>query len=181
MLGLIYIFATAKPISMRRLSVLFVLVLISATLALRVLHVSMPHGALLTATSLTLFAWIIPLLHVMHATVSRRALSMDALRQVSGFVRWTYGFAIAAMPIVTVSAILNPKESPQLALPRLLVIAAIVALASTMFIPRLLAPRSRGQATNGAYMARRKTCCCAASVLISGAPGNRGPSLPSKN
>ena len=38
-LGLIYIFATAKPISIRRLSVVFVLVLISATLALHVLQV----------------------------------------------------------------------------------------------------------------------------------------------
>src|ERR1700728_2979618 len=100
---------------MRRLSVLFVLVLISATLALRVLHVSTPHGALLTATSLTLFAWIIPLLHVMRATVSRRALSLDALRQVSGFVCWTYGCAIAATPIVAVSAILNPTQGLYLA------------------------------------------------------------------
>jgi hypothetical protein len=156
MLGLIYIFATAKPISMRRLSVLFVLVLISATLALRVLHVSMPHGALLTATSLTLFAWIIPLLHVMHATVSRRALSLDALRQVSGFVCWTYGFAIAAMPIVAVSAILNPTQSLHLALPRLLVTAAIVAVVPTMFIRRLQLQRSSSQAASSPYMARRK-------------------------
>jgi hypothetical protein len=156
MLGLIYIFATAKPISMRRLSVLFVFVLISATLALRVLHVSMPHGALLTATSLTLFAWIIPLLHVMHATVSRRALSLDALRQVSGFVCWTYGFAIAAMPIVAVSAILNPTQSLHLALPRLLVTAAIVAVVPTMFIRRLQLPRSSSQAASSPYMARRK-------------------------
>jgi hypothetical protein len=129
MLGLIYIFATAKPISMRRLSVLFVLVLISATLALRVLHVGMPHGALLTATSLTLFAWIIPLLHVMHATVSRRALSLDALRQVSGFVCWTYGCAIAAIPIVAVSAILDPTQGFYLAVqPRSLAIAGISGL-----------------------------------------------------
>ncbi len=129
MLGLIYIFATAKPISMRRLSVLFVLVLISATLALRVLHVSTPRGALLTATSLTLFAWSIPLLHVMHATVSRRALSLDALRQVSAFVCWTYGCAIAAIPIVAVSAILIPTQGLHLAVqPRSLAIAGISGL-----------------------------------------------------
>ena len=137
MLGLIYIFATAKPISMRRLSQLFVLALILATLVLRVLHVNTPRGALLTATLLTLFAWSTPLLHIMYATVSRRALSLDALRQVSGFVCWTYGFAIAAVPIVTVSAILSRTRGLHLALPRLLVIAAIVALASTVFITRL--------------------------------------------
>jgi len=154
-LGLIYIFATAKPISMRRLSVLFVLVLISASLVLRVLHVRTPRGALLTATLVTLFVWSTPLLNIMHATVSRRALSLNALRQVSGFVCWTYGFAIAGMPIVAVSAILNPTQSLHLALPRLLVIAAIVALVSTMFIPRLRLPRSRGQAANGPCMARR--------------------------
>lgn len=146
MLGLIYIFATAKPISIRRLSLLFVLVLISASLVLRVLHVRTPGGALLSATLVTLFAWSAPLLHILHATLSRRALSCDALRQVSGFVRWTYGFAIAAVPIVTVSAILNPTRGIHLALPRLLVTAAIVALLSTMFIPRMRLPRSRGQA-----------------------------------
>ena len=129
MLGLIYIFATAKPISMRRLSLLFVLVLISATLVLRVLQVRTPGGALLTATLVTLFVWSTPLLHIMHATVSRRALSLDALRQVSGFVCWTYGFAIAAMPIVAVSAILNPTQSLHLAvLPRSLAIVGISAL-----------------------------------------------------
>jgi hypothetical protein len=128
-LGLIYIFATAKPISMRRLSMLFVLVLTSATLVLPVLHVRTPGGALLTATSLTLFAWSAPLLHIMHATVSRRALSLDALRQVSGCVCWTYGCAIAAVPIVTVSAILSPTQGLHLAVqPRLLAIAGISGL-----------------------------------------------------
>jgi hypothetical protein len=105
---------------MRRLSLLFVLVLISAGLVLRVLHVSTPGGALLTATSLTFFAWSTPLLQIVRATASRRTLSLDALQQVSGFVCWTYGFAIAAMPIVAVSAILNPTHSLHLAaLPRI--------------------------------------------------------------
>lgn len=129
MLGLIYIFSTAKPISMRRLSLLFVLVLISAILVLRVLQVRTPSGALLTATLVTLLVWSTPLLHILHATVSRRPLSLDALRQVSGFVCWTYGFAIAAMPIVAVSAILNPTQSLHLAVqPRSLAIAGISGL-----------------------------------------------------
>ena len=129
MLGLIYIFATAKPISMRRLSLLFVLVLILATLVLPVLHVRTPGGALLAATSLTLSAWSAPLLHIMHATLSRRALSLGALRQVSGFVCWTYGFAIAAVPIITISAILNPAQGLHLAVqPRLLAIAGVSGL-----------------------------------------------------
>lgn len=173
MLGLIYIFATAKPISMRRLSVLFVLVLISARLVLRVLHVRTPGGALLTATLVTLFVWSTPLWHIMHATVSRRALSLDTLQQVSGFVRWTYGF-VAAMLIVVVSAIMNPTQSLHLALPRLLVIAAIVAFVSTMFIPGLLLQQSRGRAASGPYMARRTTCRHAASV----APVSRSGRCP---
>lgn len=173
MFALIYIFATAKPISMRRLSLLFVLVLISATLVLRVLQVTTPGGALLSATLVTLFVWSTPLLHIMRATVSRRALSLDALRQVSGFVCWTYGFAIAAMPIVAVSAILNPTQSLHPALPRLLVIAEIVALASTMFVPKLQLRRSRGRAPSAPYMARRRTCCCAASVARVSRQGQR--------
>jgi hypothetical protein len=163
-LGLIYIFATAKPISVRRLSVLFVLVLISASLMLRVVHVRTPGGELLVATLVTLFVWSVPLLKIIHATASRRALSLDTLRQVSGFVCWTYGFAVAAVPIVAVPAILNPTRGLHLALPRLLVIAAIVALASTMFIPRLQLPRSRGQGASGPCRARRTTCRYAASV-----------------
>jgi hypothetical protein len=128
-LGLIYIFATAKPISMRRLSLLFVLLLISATLVLRVLQVRTPGGAMLTATLVTLLVWSAPLLKIMYTTASRRSLSLDALQQVSGFVCWTYGFAIAAVPIVTVSAILSPTRSLHLAaLPRTLAIAAISAL-----------------------------------------------------
>jgi hypothetical protein len=128
-LGLIYIFATAKPISIRRLSLLFVLALISVTLVLRVLHVSTPHGALLSATLATLLVWSAPLLKIMYTTASCRRLSLDALQQVSGFVCWTYGFAIAAVPIVTVSAILSPTRSLHLAvLPRSLAISAISAL-----------------------------------------------------
>jgi hypothetical protein len=156
---------------MRRLSQLFVLVLISATLVLRVLHVNTPRGALLAATLVTLFVWSAPLLKIVHATASRRALSLGALRQVSGFVCWTYGFAITAIPIVAVSAIVNPTRSLHLTLPRSLVIAAIVALASTMFIPGLLLQRSRGRAASGPYMSRRKTCCCAASLAPVSRPG----------
>ena len=167
MLALIYTFATAKPISMRRLSLLFVFVLISATLVLRVLDVRRQGAALLTATLVTLFVWSAPLFQIMHATASRRALSFDALRQVSGFVRWTYGFVLAAVPIVAVSAIMNPTPGLHRALPRLLAIAAIVALASTIFIPRLLLPRSRGQAASGPYMPRRNTCCSAPVAPVS--------------
>lgn len=173
MLGLIYIFATAKPISIRRLSMLFVLVLLSATLALRVLQVRTPGGALLTATLVTSFVWSAPLLQIIRSTVSRRALSLDALRQVSGFVCWTYGFAIAAMPMVAVAAILSPTHSLHLALPRLLVIAAIVALASSMLILRLRLPRSRGQAASGSCMPRRKTRRCAVSVAPVSRAGRR--------
>jgi hypothetical protein len=120
---------------MRRLSLLFVFALISATLALRVLHVSTPRGALVTATLVTLFAWSAPLLQVIRATASCRALSLDALRQVSEFVCWTYGCAIAAMPIVAVSAILNPMQSLHLAVqPRSLAIAGISGLFLTLAI-----------------------------------------------
>lgn len=156
MLGLIYIFATAKPISMRRLSALFVLVLFSSTLVLRALNVSAPHGALLTATLVTLCVWSVPFLKIIHATASRRALSLDALQQVSRSVCATYGFVIAATVSVAVSAILNPTRVPHPALPQSLVTAAIVAVVSTMFIRRLQLPRSSTQAASSPYMARRK-------------------------
>ena len=152
---------------MRRLSLLFVLVLIVSTLVLRVLEVSTPHGALLTATFVTLFVWSVPLLKIFYNTVSRLALSLDALQQASGFVCWTYGFAIGAVPIVTVTAILCPTRGLHLVLPRLLVIAAIATLASTMSVSSFRLPRSRPQPASNLSHSNSEAEMAAASNEVS--------------
>lgn len=103
LLALIYIFATAKPISVRRLSALFALSLMLGVPGLAILRVQDVRGdALLIATSLTLLVWSIPLLQAVCDTVRRGSLSLKALRSASTFVRWTYGFVIAASPIALI-------------------------------------------------------------------------------
>jgi hypothetical protein len=143
MLGLIYLFATAKPISVRRLSALFVLALISANLGLRVLQITdASKNSLLIATSLVLLVWSIPLLRTLHQTVCNRSLVLDALHPVSAFVRLTYGLALAALPIAAITALSPPLHSVHLAiLLRLLVIAGVAAFLAqpglTLGTPRM--------------------------------------------
>jgi hypothetical protein len=139
-LGFAYVLLTAKPISMRRLSTLFVVALILATLMLGALRVrDSRKDALLAATSVTLIVWITPLLHVLRDSIRRRQPSLDALRPVSIFVRLTYGFALAAAPIIAVSVAFKGTRglhSPVL----FLVIAGLIALALQ---PRITQSRLR--------------------------------------
>jgi hypothetical protein len=127
-LGLAYIFLIAKPISIRRLCLLFVLALISATSMLTILHTkhALSH-ALTIATSVVLIVWGLPLARIMHDTLRLRALPLDALVPVSGAVRWTYGFALVVVPTLTIGCLLNPAHRFALAaLPQLMAVAALM-------------------------------------------------------
>ena len=130
MLVFAYVFLTAKPISMRRLSALFVVALILVTPVLGALRVKdSQKDALFAATSVTLIVWITPLLHVVRNSIRYRLLSLDALRPVSTFVRLTYGFALAVTPMVAMSVALNGTRGFHLAaLLRLVAIAGLIAL-----------------------------------------------------
>jgi hypothetical protein len=129
-LALIYIFATAKPFSIRRLTALFVSALLIATPFLEIVHVrNVRNDALTIAALLTLLVWITPLLRALRDTVRYRSLSLDALRPVSAFVLWTYGFALTAAPITAASEALNPTRRLHLGvLLQVLAIASFVAL-----------------------------------------------------
>ena len=110
-LALIYIFATAKPVSIRRLAALFVSILLMATPALEVFRVrDIKNDALVIAASLTLLAWITPLLSIVRDTIRYRSLCLERLRSVSFFVLWTYGLALAAAPIAAMPEALNPTR-----------------------------------------------------------------------
>jgi len=115
---------------MRRLSALFVVALILAMLVLGALRVrDNQKYALFVATSVTLIVWITPLLHVLRDSIRYRLLSLDALRPVSTFVRFTYGFALAATPMVAMSVALNGTRGLHLAaLLRLVAVAGLIAL-----------------------------------------------------
>jgi hypothetical protein len=130
-LGLIYIFITAKPISVRRLCLLFVLALISASGILSIFHLkgALSHP-LVIATSLVLLAWGFPLVQMVRDTIRLRTLSIDALAPVSDVVRWTYGFALVAVPTCAAACLLNLGHRLVLgALPQLMTMAGLAGLA----------------------------------------------------
>jgi hypothetical protein len=127
MLALIYIFLIAKPISIRRLFLLFVLGLVLTPSVLAILHVKhAPSHALAIATSVVLLVWSLPLVRIVHDTIRLGRLSLDALSPVSDAVRWTYGLALLAVPMLTIGCLFNPAHRLMLAvIPPLMPIAAL--------------------------------------------------------
>lgn len=108
MLGLIYIFVVAKPISIRRLSLLFAVTLVAARCFYAVMHVkNSQSAALATAAALTIFAWLAPLLRAVGSSVKAQRLNLDALDSASGVVRITYASALAALLFVAFGRIVN--------------------------------------------------------------------------
>jgi hypothetical protein len=126
-LGLIYIFLVAKPFSIRRLCVLFILALVLAMTLLCVFHAKHTlDDAVLIATSLVLLAWAFPLSRAAYDTIRFRRLTLEALHPVSEAVQWTYGAALAAVPITAMGWFVGPMHRLVLGLlPRLMTIAAL--------------------------------------------------------
>lgn len=131
MFSLVYIFLIAKPISIRRLFLLFVLGLMSATGILEIVHVQ--HSttyALAIAASVVALAWALPLVRIVQDTIRLRMLSLDALVPVSAVVQWTYGFALVTVPLIAIGYLLDLllHYRALTRVPDLVVIAGLVAL-----------------------------------------------------
>jgi hypothetical protein len=127
----VYIFLIAKPISIRRLFLLFVLGLMSATSLLGIFHVQHSTSyALDIAASVAVLAWTLPLVRILQDTIRLRMLSLDALVPVSGVVQWTYGFALLSVPLLAIGYLLDLllHYRALTMVPRLMVIAGLVAL-----------------------------------------------------
>lgn len=132
MLGLIYIVIVAKPISVRRLSLLFVITLVTARCVYGVTQVANPPSvALATASALTALAWLTPLARAVVRSVKSRQLVLDALDAASAVVRITYGSALVALLLVALQPIANPMHPFTLAmlLPNL-VVGGLIGLVS---------------------------------------------------
>jgi hypothetical protein len=127
-LGLLFVFLTARAVSLRRLGLLLVLVFVlSAALfdILRARHVL--SDALITASALTLLVWTLPLARILRGGLRTRTPSLDELRHVSAFVQWTYGVALAATPILAVESLFGSARHLTLGmLTRLLLLAAVI-------------------------------------------------------
>jgi hypothetical protein len=156
-LGLIYVFVIAKPISIRRLFMLFVLGLMSTSSVLGIFHVKdSPSRALVIATSVVLLVWSLPLLRIVHDTIRLRRLSLDALVPVSDLVRWTYGFALLVVPTLTIGSLLNPTH--HLTLAAMAPLGAIAGLTVLVLHARLdpwRRPRLASVFSQGQHLGRR--------------------------
>jgi hypothetical protein len=111
MFVILYIFLTAKPISLRRLSLLFVLAWAVVTVTLdtsRLRHG--PTETLITATTLTLLVWCFPLIRTVTDSFQARALSLDALSPVSATIQWSYGIVLAGTPLLAIGVVLSPNH-----------------------------------------------------------------------
>jgi hypothetical protein len=107
-LGLVCVVVTAKPISLRRLTLLFFVTLILSNAVLGVWPVAHHTGrAVIASSSITLLVWSLPLIQELCETIRRRRLSLRALGPVSGAVQCTYGLAVAALAFVTVGGFLG--------------------------------------------------------------------------
>jgi hypothetical protein len=143
-LALVYLFAAAKPISVRRLAALFVLTVFLATPVLGILHVrSIQSHALGIAALLSLIAWIIPPSQVLRNAIGRRALTSDSFRHVSESILWSYLVALGGASAIAASVTIHGTRNLTLGeLVRLL--SAVCGIALIVRIVRSLWPRNRG-------------------------------------
>jgi hypothetical protein len=96
--------------------------------ALRTKHAV--SDGLVIATSVVLIAWAFPLVRAAYDTIRFRGLALQALDPVSDIVRWTYGCALAAVPLIALGWLLRPTHVVVLGvLLRFVAIAAVAGLA----------------------------------------------------
>lgn len=151
-LAFAYIVLGAKPISFRRLFLLYVFSIATADFVLATFHAV--HAAMLAsqiATFITLAAWSYPFLRVLH-NVFRGRIELEALEPVSICVRATYGFAVVITIAAGVKALVAPFDPLTFAAFSQFVVIGLTV--STGFV--LLAPpfrRSpRSEVTRGGFV-----------------------------
>ena len=113
MLAFIYLISSAKPISIRRLCLLYVFLLASARCLLGVLHVEHAASlALAIATAIGLLVWVSPLVRVLFGAVSDRRIALEAFGTVSACVQFTYGFVLVMLPVIALETWFTVPHAP---------------------------------------------------------------------
>ena len=113
MLGFTYVVLTAKPISLRRLCLLYAFLLASAHCLLGVLRVEHEASvALAVAIAISLVVWVSPLVRVLFGAVFGRRVAVEAFETVSTCVQFTYGFALVLLPVVVLETGLTMPHAP---------------------------------------------------------------------
>jgi hypothetical protein len=113
MFGFMYVVLTAKPVSIRRLCLLYVFLLALARCLLSVLHVEHAANlALAIATAISLLVWVCPLVRVLFGAVFGRRIALEAFESVSACVQFTYGFILVMLPVVALETWLTVPHAP---------------------------------------------------------------------
>jgi len=101
-----YLINSSKPISIRRLTILFVLMYVGAAVVLPrpPVHGQHPLSAFTIAEVITGLAWVSPLIQAAFHSLTSRRLRLDALARASETVQFTYGFALLACAAGIVTA-----------------------------------------------------------------------------
>ncbi len=129
-------FLTAKPVSIRRLSVFFTFALLFTRAVLALSYVgNAPRASVTIAMTLTICVWGMPLIRFVVQTFVRGAPAWHAFGSASEMVKCTYGFALAMAALLVVKGTLLPAHVFTFsALLRTTVLALFAAIALSAFI-----------------------------------------------
>jgi hypothetical protein len=113
MFGFMYVALTAKPISIRRLCLLYVVIWASVRVFLSILRIEpVANLAVELATAIALLAWVSPLVRVLFGAVLGRRIALEAFETVSAGVQFTYGFSLVMLPVITLETWLTVPHAP---------------------------------------------------------------------
>jgi hypothetical protein len=103
MLGFIYVVLTAKPISIRRICLLYVVAWALARFLLNILRIEPAANlAVELATTIALLVWVSPLVRLLIRILQGRRVTLEAFETVSACVQFTYGFALLGLPVTAI-------------------------------------------------------------------------------
>jgi len=133
LLALIYVAMTAKPLSLRRLLMLFVVTLVLANAVFGLLHEKhASNAALVAAAAMAFVMWSMPLMVLARHGILYRGLPIGTLDRASGFVRWTYVFALTLVVVLALRELID--ASRQITLAELTQLTSIGGLASVALV-----------------------------------------------
>lgn len=113
MFGLMYVVLTAKPISLRRLCLLYAFVLASARCLFGFLRVEHAASlALAIATAIAVLVWVSPLMRVLFGAIFGKRIALEAFKSVSACVQFTYGFVLVMLSVIALETGLTMPHAP---------------------------------------------------------------------
>lgn len=127
MLAFAFLLLSAKPVSIRRLSLLFVFSFVSARCLVSIIGVRDLFSLTLPiAIGLTVLFWAWPLMRSAYGTLFTGRSALAGLNSVSECVQFTYGFTLLIIPATAVEVLLS---APHALAPSLLIRAIMLACA----------------------------------------------------